>query len=361
MFAASVCTHLFLLSFQDYPVQALRLPPVHPVHSPSIEGVTHLHERVKEVEDEEEQWNAETAGEYDHNKEKQNFECSDITNLSIKPKSHKHARYTRMWQADGSFSHSATSPANHTSYGFPFFDACRAKLIARAAENCGGLGCRLVLVGDSILDRILSERCYRGAPHKNSSHYFSMIRKQVQIPESWRPLILAGSGDQTQHTLGHLNRTLPLLKTPQVFMVLIGTNNLFANNPCCFSANETAYGIRAVVESIRRSHPKSNILVHAILPRGDIDNIPGVDMNNITRTIDETNAQVRAFYKRTSSSDPSIDFIDCGQVFPHRADDDAGMKHLMADYLHPTHSGYTKWFACLRPLLERAINQTTNG
>eukprot|EP00747_Dinoflagellata_sp_TGD_P143076 gnl/TRDRNA2_/TRDRNA2_176332_c0_seq6.p1 gnl/TRDRNA2_/TRDRNA2_176332_c0~~gnl/TRDRNA2_/TRDRNA2_176332_c0_seq6.p1 ORF type:complete len:352 (-),score=19.21 gnl/TRDRNA2_/TRDRNA2_176332_c0_seq6:42-1097(-) len=349
MFAASVCTHLFLLSFQDYPVQALRLPPVHPVHSPSIEGVTHLHERVKEVEDEEEQWNAETAGEYDHNKEKQNFECSDITNLSIKPKSHKHARYTRMWQADGSFSHSATSPANHTSYGFPFFDACRAKLIARAAENCGGLGCRLVLVGDSILDRILSERCYRGAPHKNSSHYFSMIRKQVQIPESWRPLILAGSGDQTQHTLGHLNRTLPLLKTPQVFMVLIGTNNL--GPPNCFSANQTAYGVRAVVELIRHRHPMSNILVHAILPRGEPhDNQP---------EIDETNAQLQAFYKSTSSHHLTR-FIDCGTVFPHRADDDAGMKRLMRDYTHPTDEGYAKWFSCLRPLFARAMNESTS-
>eukprot|EP00747_Dinoflagellata_sp_TGD_P143068 gnl/TRDRNA2_/TRDRNA2_176332_c0_seq10.p1 gnl/TRDRNA2_/TRDRNA2_176332_c0~~gnl/TRDRNA2_/TRDRNA2_176332_c0_seq10.p1 ORF type:complete len:360 (-),score=13.09 gnl/TRDRNA2_/TRDRNA2_176332_c0_seq10:207-1286(-) len=351
MLAVSVCTCLILLSFQDSPVQAVRLPRVDPEED----------ERVDLAEDDsldEEQWDAESVGEYGAYSD---FGCSDIANASIKPKSSDMSRWRLRWHGDGSFNHSATSPANHTSYGFPFFDACRAKLIARAAENCGGLGCRLVLVGDSILDRILSERCYRGAPHKNSSHYFSMIRKQVQIPESWRPLILAGSGDQTQHTLGHLNRTLPLLKTPQVFMVLIGTNNLFANNPCCFSANETAYGIRAVVESIRRSHPKSNILVHAILPRGDIDNIPGVDMNNITRTIDETNAQVRAFYKRTSSSDPSIDFIDCGQVFPHRADDDAGMKHLMADYLHPTHSGYTKWFACLRPLLERAINQTTNG
>eukprot|EP00747_Dinoflagellata_sp_TGD_P143069 gnl/TRDRNA2_/TRDRNA2_176332_c0_seq11.p1 gnl/TRDRNA2_/TRDRNA2_176332_c0~~gnl/TRDRNA2_/TRDRNA2_176332_c0_seq11.p1 ORF type:complete len:344 (-),score=19.24 gnl/TRDRNA2_/TRDRNA2_176332_c0_seq11:207-1238(-) len=343
MFAASVCIHLLLMSFQDSPVEALRLPSVHPVQSPSIKGMTHLHEEVGEAEDEQQTL-------------LQTFSRSGVATASIEPKL---AAISRC-RGDGSLSHSsATSNANRT--GVPTFGTCSAKLMARAAENCGGLGCRLVLVGDSILDRILSERCYRGAPHKNSSQYFAMIRKQVQIPESWRPLILAGSGDQTQHTLGHLNRTLPLLKTPQVFMVLIGTNNLFANNPCCFSANETAYGIRAVVESIRRSHPKSNILVHAILPRGDIDNIPGVDMNNITRTIDETNAQVRAFYKRTSSSDPSIDFIDCGQVFPHRADDDAGMKHLMADYLHPTHSGYTKWFACLRPLLERAINQTTNG
>eukprot|EP00747_Dinoflagellata_sp_TGD_P143070 gnl/TRDRNA2_/TRDRNA2_176332_c0_seq12.p1 gnl/TRDRNA2_/TRDRNA2_176332_c0~~gnl/TRDRNA2_/TRDRNA2_176332_c0_seq12.p1 ORF type:complete len:350 (-),score=16.72 gnl/TRDRNA2_/TRDRNA2_176332_c0_seq12:42-1091(-) len=339
MLAVSVCTCLILLSFQDSPVQAVRLPRVDPEED----------ERVDLAEDDsldEEQWDAESVGEYGAYSD---FGCSDIANASIKPKSSDMSRWRLRWHGDGSFNHSATSPANHTSYGFPFFDACRAKLIARAAENCGGLGCRLVLVGDSILDRILSERCYRGAPHKNSSQYFAMIRKQVQIPESWRPLILAGSGDQTQHTLGHLNRTLPLLKTPQVFMVLIGTNNL--GPPNCFSANQTAYGVRAVVELIRHRHPMSNILVHAILPRGEPhDNQP---------EIDETNAQLQAFYKSTSSHHLTR-FIDCGTVFPHRADDDAGMKRLMRDYTHPTDEGYAKWFSCLRPLFARAMNESTS-
>eukprot|EP00747_Dinoflagellata_sp_TGD_P143078 gnl/TRDRNA2_/TRDRNA2_176332_c0_seq9.p1 gnl/TRDRNA2_/TRDRNA2_176332_c0~~gnl/TRDRNA2_/TRDRNA2_176332_c0_seq9.p1 ORF type:complete len:334 (-),score=20.38 gnl/TRDRNA2_/TRDRNA2_176332_c0_seq9:42-1043(-) len=331
MFAASVCIHLLLMSFQDSPVEALRLPSVHPVQSPSIKGMTHLHEEVGEAEDEQQTL-------------LQTFSRSGVATASIEPKL---AAISRC-RGDGSLSHSsATSNANRT--GVPTFGTCSAKLMARAAENCGGLGCRLVLVGDSILDRILSERCYRGAPHKNSSHYFSMIRKQVQIPESWRPLILAGSGDQTQHTLGHLNRTLPLLKTPQVFMVLIGTNNL--GPPNCFSANQTAYGVRAVVELIRHRHPMSNILVHAILPRGEPhDNQP---------EIDETNAQLQAFYKSTSSHHLTR-FIDCGTVFPHRADDDAGMKRLMRDYTHPTDEGYAKWFSCLRPLFARAMNESTS-
>eukprot|EP00747_Dinoflagellata_sp_TGD_P158464 gnl/TRDRNA2_/TRDRNA2_177817_c0_seq47.p1 gnl/TRDRNA2_/TRDRNA2_177817_c0~~gnl/TRDRNA2_/TRDRNA2_177817_c0_seq47.p1 ORF type:complete len:285 (+),score=13.36 gnl/TRDRNA2_/TRDRNA2_177817_c0_seq47:56-910(+) len=228
----------------------------------------------------------------------------------------------------------------------PNYAKCNAELVARAKENCGGHGCGIIFVGDSLTEHLSGRpSCYRGLdqtaplPGNLSDFNLSMV-----IPDNWRPFIIAHDGHKTQHTIRDLERTLPWLKTPKVFMVLIGTNNLWRFGRV-IPTTDTARGVEAAVNYIRGAHPKAKVLLHGILPRGGFA--------WLQRKIDETNGLLQSFGQ---SHQPGVEYIDCGHVFRKHTD----MQDLFYDGLtHPNKLGYIKWFACLKPLLEHAMNEST--
>eukprot|EP00747_Dinoflagellata_sp_TGD_P158437 gnl/TRDRNA2_/TRDRNA2_177817_c0_seq22.p1 gnl/TRDRNA2_/TRDRNA2_177817_c0~~gnl/TRDRNA2_/TRDRNA2_177817_c0_seq22.p1 ORF type:complete len:315 (+),score=19.42 gnl/TRDRNA2_/TRDRNA2_177817_c0_seq22:56-1000(+) len=228
----------------------------------------------------------------------------------------------------------------------PNYAKCNAELVARAKENCGGHGCGIIFVGDSLTEHLSGRpSCYRGLdqtaplPGNLSDFNLSMV-----IPDNWRPFIIAHDGHKTQHTIRDLERTLPWLKTPKVFMVLIGTNNLWRFGRV-IPTTDTARGVEAAVNYIRGAHPKAKVLLHGILPRGGFA--------WLQRKIDETNGLLQSFGQ---SHQPGVEYIDCGHVFRKHTD----MQDLFYDGLtHPNKLGYIKWFACLKPLLEHAMSEST--
>eukprot|EP00747_Dinoflagellata_sp_TGD_P158476 gnl/TRDRNA2_/TRDRNA2_177817_c0_seq6.p1 gnl/TRDRNA2_/TRDRNA2_177817_c0~~gnl/TRDRNA2_/TRDRNA2_177817_c0_seq6.p1 ORF type:complete len:286 (+),score=14.71 gnl/TRDRNA2_/TRDRNA2_177817_c0_seq6:57-914(+) len=229
----------------------------------------------------------------------------------------------------------------------PHYVKCNSMLVARAKENCGGHGCGIILVGDSIMEHLTGYECYTGESfttprmvHGKMTN-FSAFNLSMVIPDSWHPFIIAHGRHGTQHSIRDLERTLPWLKTPKVFMVLIGTNNLNWGMP----TTDTASGVAAVVNHIRCAHPKAKVLLHGILPRGGFA--------WLQRKIDETNGLLQSFGQ---SHQPGVEYIDCGHVFRKHTD----MQDLFYDGLtHPNKLGYIKWFACLKPLLEHAMNEST--
>eukprot|EP00747_Dinoflagellata_sp_TGD_P165633 gnl/TRDRNA2_/TRDRNA2_187176_c0_seq1.p1 gnl/TRDRNA2_/TRDRNA2_187176_c0~~gnl/TRDRNA2_/TRDRNA2_187176_c0_seq1.p1 ORF type:complete len:346 (+),score=36.83 gnl/TRDRNA2_/TRDRNA2_187176_c0_seq1:45-1082(+) len=254
-----------------------------------------------------------------------------------------------MWRLEGSFSCNTTVPTQRSDKMVYGRNAeCDAELDARVGNNCGGEGCGLVLVGDSIFELIMGTMCYskEGPIPQN----FSSDRdRDAILPKKWRPLILARAGDQTHHTLFNLGHTLPLLKTPKVFFVMIGTNNVGGQGR--FGAEDTAAGVKAVVSKLRQAHPGAKVLLHGILPRSDLP---------VQDTIDRANELIR------QDVQPGVHYIDCGHVFPHKGDvvalDEQSEREaasaLMPDWLHPGYLGYAAWFACLRPILEHAMSET---
>eukprot|EP00747_Dinoflagellata_sp_TGD_P158440 gnl/TRDRNA2_/TRDRNA2_177817_c0_seq25.p1 gnl/TRDRNA2_/TRDRNA2_177817_c0~~gnl/TRDRNA2_/TRDRNA2_177817_c0_seq25.p1 ORF type:complete len:311 (+),score=3.93 gnl/TRDRNA2_/TRDRNA2_177817_c0_seq25:74-1006(+) len=228
----------------------------------------------------------------------------------------------------------------------PYYAKCNSMLVARATENCGGHGCGIIFVGDSLTEHLSGRpSCYRGLdqtaplPGNLSDFNLSMV-----IPDNWRPFIIAHDGHKTQHTIRDLERTLPWLKTPKVFMVLIGTNNLWRFGRV-IPTTDTARGVEAAVNYIRGAHPKAKVLLHGILPRGGFA--------WLQRKIDETNGLLQSFGQ---SHQPGVEYIDCGHVFRKHTD----MQDLFYDGLtHPNKLGYIKWFACLKPLLEHAMSEST--
>eukprot|EP00747_Dinoflagellata_sp_TGD_P158473 gnl/TRDRNA2_/TRDRNA2_177817_c0_seq55.p1 gnl/TRDRNA2_/TRDRNA2_177817_c0~~gnl/TRDRNA2_/TRDRNA2_177817_c0_seq55.p1 ORF type:complete len:349 (+),score=16.14 gnl/TRDRNA2_/TRDRNA2_177817_c0_seq55:56-1102(+) len=233
---------------------------------------------------------------------------------------------------------------------------CNSMLVTRAKENCGGHGCGIVFVGDSIMEHLTDHDCYTGSNlttginltatrmvHRNMLNS-SDFNLSMVIPDYWHPFLLSYPGQGTQHTIRDLERTLPWLKTPKVFMVLIGTNNLWRFGRV-IPTTDTARGVEAAVNYIRGAHPKAKVLLHGILPRGGFA--------WLQRKIDETNGLLQSFGQ---SHQPGVEYIDCGHVFRKHTD----MQDLFYDGLtHPNKLGYIKWFACLKPLLEHAMNEST--
>ena len=89
---------------------------------------------------------------------------------------------------------------------------------------------------------------------------------QDKFSESFDPIVLAESGDQTQHLLYRIqNGQLPSIQEHNaVFVVMIGTNNLGSGE----LPGPTSKGILTVAKYVL-SHTQGRLLLFQVLPRGD--------------------------------------------------------------------------------------------
>mmetsp|Transcript_11341 Transcript_11341/g.31623 ORF Transcript_11341/g.31623 Transcript_11341/m.31623 type:complete len:277 (-) Transcript_11341:61-891(-) len=222
-----------------------------------------------------------------------------------------------------------TKPAPRNVMTSPGYQNCSEMMVHRAAANCG-VRCKLVLVGDSITEAVSGEWC--GLP----GMVFPDRRDAAleSFPEAAHALVLATAGDQTQHTLFMLDRTLHLLRDPGTFFVMIGTNNVAPTGG--FSPAETVAGIRTVVQRIRSAHPGSEIVLHGLLPRFFFQ--------------DEVDAVNTLLESWAGGEGSGLRLANCSSVFPSGRGPEA--RELMKDLLHPTAQGYRRWYGCLRPLLQ---------
>lgn len=227
--------------------------------------------------------------------------------------------------------------------------ACAAALLSRARQNCGGERCGVVFVGDSILDGLTGLNCY------DPSARLPLLKSafDAALPRHWRPLVIAGSGDQTQHVLWHLERCLPELRSPRAFFILLGSNNLALMGS--MTPEETLRGLRAVVQALRLAHPNSVVLLHSILPRFNDQALFQKDPSRTFQAkIDKANRLI-AEWARPSG----VFHVDCNAIFPRGTGQDA--RALMPDLIHPNAEGYRRWFRCLVPIFRRALNETSSS
>ena len=75
------------------------------------------------------------------------------------------------------------------------------------------------------------------------------------------------SADRIQNALFRIKKGELPNKSPAVFIVMLGTNNLAQKNPD--SPEEVARGIKTILTQLKTRHPKSKILLLSILPNGN--------------------------------------------------------------------------------------------
>jgi lysophospholipase L1-like esterase len=177
----------------------------------------------------------------------------------------------------------------------------------------------LLLHGDSITDWWVQGEASKAVFDK----YFGDIRTAN----------FAIAGDTTQGVLWGLRNGEGQGFQPKAVMLLIGTNNSFAN-----TAPEIAEGIGAVVLELRQNFPSAKILLLGIFPRS----VPGdpvrdklAEVNKIIARIDD---QKHVFY------------MDIGAAFL----DDKGYflpDVFRPDNLHPLAKGYEIWGNAVRAKL----------
>lgn len=135
------------------------------------------------------------------------------------------------------------------------------------------------------------------------------------------------SGDRTEHVLWRLDHGNFDGLSPDLVVIMIGTNNTGHRQD---KPEDTAAGIRAIIDRIEKKCPNAKILLLGVFPRSETADHPhrklNIAVNEIIKGFAD-NKQV--FYKDISSAF----FNDKGEL----------SKDIMPDYLHLTPEGYRRW------------------
>lgn len=142
---------------------------------------------------------------------------------------------------------------------------------------------------------------------------------------SYRAVNMGIGGDRTQNVLWRLqNGGLEGYKA-KLFVVMIGTNNLFDRTT---EPADVAAGIKAILGLIQEKQPQAKILLLGIFPRGEKPN-PGRDK------ITATNELISKF------QGGPVHYMDIGAKFLEP--DGSISKEVMHDALHLAPKGYDIW------------------
>jgi lysophospholipase L1-like esterase len=158
----------------------------------------------------------------------------------------------------------------------------------------------------------------------------------------WAPLKAANfgiGGDRTEHVLWRLqNGNYDGLK-PKLTVLMIGTNNTGHVNRAqkelngavyqC-SAEQTAEGVKQIIDTLKKKCPGMKILILGIFPRG-VDNNDAMRKQNIA-----TNEIIAKL-----ADNSTVYYNDIGKVF--LTPDGVLSKDIMPDLLHPNEKGYEMW------------------
>ncbi len=142
---------------------------------------------------------------------------------------------------------------------------------------------------------------------------------------SYRAVNMGIGGDQTQHVLWRLqNGDLEGYKA-KLFVVMIGTNNMWSKTP---DPAHAAAGVKAVIDLIQAKQPEAKILLMSILPTGEKPN-PGR----------EKRAEVNKLISKFEGG--SVEYMD---IWDKYLDSDGMIsKEVMGDSLHLAPKGYDIW------------------
>jgi lysophospholipase L1-like esterase len=252
------------------------------------------------------------------------------------------------------------------------YAAKRATAIHNPHDNPSSSRRPLILLGDSITESWLGTGM--GIPKHRAEGVPEVLQAELS-DGGLDPLVLAISGDQTQHLLWRLQNGQMLAEyaddPTSIFVMMIGTNNLGAGE----LPGPTAQGILTLTEYLlKHTSKQSRILVFHVLPRGDgktwlpdlcpprcqIDGTPYTSflppIQKVNQAVEEGMKTLRKTYK---ASETRLEFLDCGQEFLVNNDDqdlDQEVKSsLMPDLLHPNAKGHEILAQCIRRFIDHDL------
>ena len=158
----------------------------------------------------------------------------------------------------------------------------------------------------------------------------------------WAPLKAANfgiGGDRTEHVLWRLAHGNYDGLKPKLTVLMIGTNNTGhqgrtfkeiddAVYQC--SAEQTAEGVKQIVETLKKKCPGMKILILGIFPRG-ADNQDKFRQQN-----EATNALISKL-----ADGGAVQYLDIGKSF--LTPEGVLTREIMPDLLHPNEKGYEIW------------------
>lgn len=185
---------------------------------------------------------------------------------------------------------------------------------------------RILFIGDSITHG------WEGAGKEVWERYY----------RDRRAVNLGIGGDRTQHVLWRLQNGNLEGVSPEVAVIMIGTNNSNGND---HPAGEIADGVRAIVQELRSKTPETQILVLGIFPRGEKFNAQRgklAQVNQVLHKLDD---------------EPNVHYLDIGHRFLN--EDGDLPTDIMPDFLHLSPAGYQLWAEAIEPTLAGLLNETS--
>jgi lysophospholipase L1-like esterase len=160
---------------------------------------------------------------------------------------------------------------------------------------------------------------------------------------SYRAVNMGIGGDRTQNVIWRLQNGQLDGYEGRLFIVMIGTNNLWGKTP---SAVDTAAGVKAIIDLIQAKQPKAKILLLSIFPRGEKPN-PGREV------IKEVNAIISKY------EGGPVHYMDIGDKFLEP--DGTISKEVMHDSLHLAPKGYDIWAEAINAKVKELLGETPAG
>ena len=171
---------------------------------------------------------------------------------------------------------------------------------------------------------------------------------EKRVPKLWEETYeqenafnIGFSGDRTEHVLWRLDNGAMDNMQPKVAVIMIGTNN---TGHVMQKAEETAAGIKAILERVHKISPHTEILLLAVFPRGresdDPKRLRNIEINEIIKDY--------AANEKVTYLDFSAKFIDKDGTLP---------KSIMPDALHINKNGYKIWIEEMKPTLRKLLKK----
>jgi lysophospholipase L1-like esterase len=155
----------------------------------------------------------------------------------------------------------------------------------------------------------------------------------------YKALNLGYSGDRTENVLWRLDNGEVDGVNPKVLVMMIGTNNAGLRKE---KSQDTALGIKAILQKLRKKLPETKVLILAIFPRGRNDH------DEYRKLTMETNEIIKTY-----ADEKNIFFMNINNIF---LDHDRVLhKNVMRDFLHPNESMYPKWAEAIVPKIEELM------
>ena len=149
------------------------------------------------------------------------------------------------------------------------------------------------------------------------------------------------SGDRTEQVIWRLQHGEVEGISPKLAVMMIGTNNTgHRQDP----AEETAAGVKAILDELKARLPKTKVLLLAIFPRGATPDDPLRKLNaEINEKLAKMDDGERVFYLDINST-----FLERDGTLP---------RTVMPDLLHPNAEGYSMWARAIEPHVRRLMGE----
>ncbi|MDD4101009.1 MAG: platelet-activating factor acetylhydrolase IB subunit [Kiritimatiellae bacterium] len=161
---------------------------------------------------------------------------------------------------------------------------------------------------------------------------------------AYKALNLGYGGDRTEHVLWRLDNGELDGYQPRLLVLMIGTNNTGHRPLEQESPEDTAAGIKAILEKIGQKSPSTKVLLLAIFPR---DEKP--DGEKRVRN-EKVNAMIKGF-----ADGKRVIFMDINKEMLEA--DGTLTKEMMPDFLHPKEKGYGIWAKAVLPVVKEALGK----